>query len=755
MPDQVGTSQVIRFATFEVDVQAGELRKGGLKLKLSGQPFQVLAILLERPGGVFTREELQKRLWPDTFVDVDHNLNTAINKIREVLGDSAESPRFVETLPRRGYRFIAPLDSDGNGAKAASITTTDTAAPRRWQILGGAALLFGALTLLAGSGFLVYKRRHAPASPKQRTLTRVTFNDGLQTGATWSPDGRFLAYSSDRGGKFDIWVQQVSGGDPVKITKGPANNWQPDWSPDGKYIAYRSEDGEGGLFVVPALGGAGLERKFASFGYYPRWSPDSTQILFRASLTWTVSDITYVVKVDDGEPRRLLADFGAKRSIYPMSASWHPDGKRISVWAWEHSGPSFWTLPATGGIAVQSEIAPEAAKQLGEASVGSGVEPTIDLNSSWAPSGTAIYFERTFRGARNLWKMTIDPNTLRASTIERLTTGPGYDTRLAVSPDGRKLAYTGATRHIRAWLFPFDATRGHVTGVGQPVTSTGMEAWQGDLSRDGKKLAFSNVRGGKWEVWEKSLPDGQESPVLADDYKRSFPRWSPDGTRLTYMRYDKSTLGQGESHPMIWSSQTHIEEGLGPTNQGVFDWSADGKWLLACRKSSATHLHEIWVMPAVAVASGAEPRPQKIISHPTYDLFQSHFSPDGRWIVFEAARESPKVESTLYVIPAMGGAWIPVTDGRHWDDKPRWSPDGKTIYFISSRRGVYNVWGIRFDSTNGKPVGDAFPVTAFGSPDLVMPDVITLEELSLTQDKLVLTMEDRSGSIWVLDNVDR
>ena len=99
---------LIRFGTFEVDLPAGELRKSGVKLKLTGQPFQVLAILLERPGEVVTREELQKRLWPDTFVDVDHNLNTAINKIREVLGDSAESPRFVETLPRRGYRFVAP-----------------------------------------------------------------------------------------------------------------------------------------------------------------------------------------------------------------------------------------------------------------------------------------------------------------------------------------------------------------------------------------------------------------------------------------------------------------------------------------------------------------------------------------------------------------------------------------------------------------------------------------------------------------------
>src|SRR5499425_2676656 len=117
MPNEAATSQVIRFATFKVDLQAQELRKAGLRLKLSGQPFQVLAILLERPGTVVTREELQKRLWPDTFVDVDHNLNTAINKIREALGDSAENPRFVETLARRGYRFIGAV----NGAEQARV----------------------------------------------------------------------------------------------------------------------------------------------------------------------------------------------------------------------------------------------------------------------------------------------------------------------------------------------------------------------------------------------------------------------------------------------------------------------------------------------------------------------------------------------------------------------------------------------------------------------------------------------------------
>src|ERR1700748_688192 len=106
------------FAAFEVDLRAGELWKSGRKRKLEGQPFSVLAILLERPGEVVSREELQKRLWPDTFVDVDHNLNAAINRIREALSDSADTPRFIETLPRRGYRFIATLDDVDSSNKS-------------------------------------------------------------------------------------------------------------------------------------------------------------------------------------------------------------------------------------------------------------------------------------------------------------------------------------------------------------------------------------------------------------------------------------------------------------------------------------------------------------------------------------------------------------------------------------------------------------------------------------------------------------
>ena len=109
--------RIVRFGVFELDLSAGELRKNGVKLRLQGQPFQVLTLLLERSGEVVTREELQQKLWPsDTFVDFDHSLNTAINKVREALGDSASSPRYVETLARRGYRFIAPVQREPENA---------------------------------------------------------------------------------------------------------------------------------------------------------------------------------------------------------------------------------------------------------------------------------------------------------------------------------------------------------------------------------------------------------------------------------------------------------------------------------------------------------------------------------------------------------------------------------------------------------------------------------------------------------------
>src|SRR5215831_9887452 len=126
MTDATQAPSVRRFGAFEINVQSGELRKNGIRLRLSGQPFEVLSVLVEHPGEVVTREELHSRLWPaDTFVDFDHGLNNAVARIREILDDSSETPRYVETVPRRGYRFIAPL-TDVTPLKSPSVAELTT-----------------------------------------------------------------------------------------------------------------------------------------------------------------------------------------------------------------------------------------------------------------------------------------------------------------------------------------------------------------------------------------------------------------------------------------------------------------------------------------------------------------------------------------------------------------------------------------------------------------------------------------------------
>ena len=562
------------FGAFELEGRTAELRRNGVAIRLQEQPSQLLLFLLQHAGQIVTREDLRIQPWPaDTFVDFDHALNTAVMKLREALGDSSENPLYIQTLPRKGYRFVAPvamlpsINRHSNLAAtvapsprmAASSATNeslrylgiaDAAAPPENAIatspgIGGPmrqntrrravsfAVVSAALLLLAVAGALLYKlyktsMASKPATVVARPLTRITFDEGLQSDPTWSPDGRYIAYSANRGDATNIWMQQISVGDPIQITTGPGPNWQPAWSPDGRYIAYRSDAGEDGIFLVPAVGGAGQERRIANFGYNPRWSPDGSQILFQSTpIAWSDINNFYVVGLDGAPPRQVFAKFFHQHSsFYPLSAAWHPDGKRVTIWVEDHSqegpSPAFWTIPLEGGTPLLSEIAPQIRQRFAELSVRTGPEPVADSKFVWAPTGNALYLERTFRGARSLWRLNIDPSTLRATGSEQLTAGAGFATAPAISPDGKKLVFTAANHRISAWLYPLDADKGRITGSGTPVTSPGVDAWLTALTPDGSKLAFSGVRAGETHLWVKSLPDGRELPLFLDNYVRDF-----------------------------------------------------------------------------------------------------------------------------------------------------------------------------------------------------------------------------------------
>jgi serine/threonine protein kinase/Tol biopolymer transport system component len=670
-------------------------------------------------------------------------------------GDLAGNSRFVETRPRRGDHSIDNSESDQalveQHPEVAGADTQPIAGKK-----GSRYWLVPAALVLAVAGVLIYRWAGTSNPPTHRTLTRLTFDNGLQVGATFSPDGRYFAYASDRDGKFDIWMQQVNGaGSPVQVTHGPGNNWEPEWSPDGKYIAYRSEGQGAGIFIVPVLGGAGLQRKIASFGHHPHWSPDGSRLIFQSHPVGLGSRIFLVSVADGSEAREILQS--VTKGGYVVSAAWHPEGKRVSLYGWGLSPmPTFWTGPVDSDEpAIETRVAPELLGLI-EAEAGHGFSTWGDFDYvfSWDPTGRIIYFERSFRGARNIWRMPVDRTTLQATGLERLTTGTELASDFALSPDGKKMLFTSKSEAVRDWVFPLNSSTGRIESEGQPVTSSGMEAWQGDLSSDGAKLAFDCKRAGQYGLCEKDLSTGSENTLSFDDpYIRSGPHWSPDGTHLAYVRAKAST---GEFQVVTWDSKTrseHIVTELRRTWMLFFDWSPDGNWLLVSEGNPFGGQMELWRFRAEGVHRPNDAR--VVASGPGFDIYQENFSPDGRWIVFEGVKGSAKgSESAIYVVPSGGGSWTQITDGKQWQDKPRWSADGRTIFFISDQNGFLNVFSVPFDPIKGKAAGAISQVTDFKSADLEIPNMFQGLGFSLANGKAMLTISQSSGGIWLLDNLN-
>ena len=748
--DPPASSLIVYFGVYEADLRNKELRKQGIRIKLQEQPFQVLAVLLEHPGEVVTRDMLRQRVWPaDTFIEFDQSLNKAVNKIREALGDTAENPRFVATVPRHGYRFIAPVDLAEHALSVAvrheqpAIPPAASRVSRPWYVpLASALAVFG----LAAGIFLNW-RRPRPSIPPPRPLTQLTFDAGLQTDPTWSPDGRMIAYASNRQGSFHIFVQHVGSTSSLRVTNGAAHDWQPDWSPDGRLIVFRSERDGGGLYVVPALGGA--ERRISSFGYRPRWSSDGSLILFQDVFpreTHVLLRGQYVVGLDGSPPRRVLAAQIASMLDDVDATDWFPGSQRISVWGQVRgSRHGLVTFSLAGGTAVRSALGKSVEEEL-------RASPVDFRQFRWSPTGRALYLEGISKGVRSLWKVDTDPATLRwISGPERLTTGPGEDSGAAVSRDGRKLAFGARTENTRAWVFPFDAESGKVQTHGVPVTPPGVNTFFLDLSPDGSKLAFTSEGAGKKTLWLKSLDDGRAT--LLDEDCDCHPIWSRDGRRLTYVRVYPNDTAKTFAVPASGGDAQLLEDWAHTNRYEARGWSEDGTHLLGGRWLDNPVRYQIclWPLPLPQGDTGV----RVLASRPDLAPYESRFSPGDRWIVFEVVYPKAPGVTTIQVMPGEGGPWLPITEGRFWDDKPRWAPDGRTIYFISNRTGLFNLWGRRFDPVRGRPLGAPFQVTGFDSPSRIICDRTSEANIALSRHRLVLPVTEISGNLWMLENIEK
>jgi len=375
----------IKFGPFEVDLRTSELWKNGLKLKLGGQPFEILATLLERPGELVTREQLRSKIWSaDTFVDFNHGLNAAVNKLRECLSDSPEDPRYIETLPRRGYRFIAKTEKMGDELPPAAPPPSapepepnppdyhfraNLPAPHRHL-----PYFFAALTILSFTvAFGIWKAK-GPAMQELRLklerkgeiqtgaevvrapsiwhfdLTRpadadartvVTSARDRNEGPQPSPDGKKLAFMSDRSGSLEIWTSNRDGSSLVKLTNlGSCGS--PKWSPDGRWIAFDAKPmGRPSVFLVPANGGKAVARVAdESENMVPSWSRDGQWIYFSSNRTG--EDQVWKVPAQGGQPLQVTRRGG-------FAAIEFYDGRTIYYAKTRFEDPEIWQVSAQGG----------------------------------------------------------------------------------------------------------------------------------------------------------------------------------------------------------------------------------------------------------------------------------------------------------------------------------------------------------------------------------------------------------------------
>ena len=653
--------KLLRFGVFELDPASGSLRKNGTRVRLQEQPARVLLHLLRRPGEIVAREELHRTLWTgDTFVDFDHGLNTSVNKIRDALGDSASSPRFIETVPKKGYRFIAPVEE----------VCVARPSPRSARRLPKWIWASGGLLILAVAVNVWFAREAGTTAPEP-AATPLTTLRGAEFIPSLSPDGERVAFSwnGDSGDNRDIYVKQIGSEQLLRITTDPAVDTSPAWSPDGRSIVFaRLVSGtQYKLYLVPSFGGN--ERKIAEIrlpeevGWWFRaasWLPDGKGMVI-ADRVGTDGEVysLYSLFLETGEKRRLTG--GSVLGDIDPAVS--PDGSAVAFVRR--------TEPATHSGKLCLQRLTRDRSPLGDPiPLYSG--PLDARGPAWTADGREIVFQSGWFKLPFLARM----NSNGGDPVRMAFAGEfaGFP---AISLSGNRLSFVRNKVDIDIWAVMLGRRGG-----------TQKKRWGGSstyldhvprFSPDGRRVAFISNRGGAQALWISDA-DGSRAVRLTDFTDREVlnANWSADGRTLSYFAGGELFVSSPEGGP----ARVVSLPGHSPKSTCL---SGDGRWWYF--ESKKTGRSEIWKAPKeggetvqVTRRGGSVP----------------HASPDGKYIYYSVDDSNINV----WRIPIQGGKGEKVLDSLSTPMNYQATEDG--IYFIPAA-GPDGRSAIRFFSfVNGR-----------------------------------------------------
>lgn len=622
--------------------------------------------------------------------------------------------------------------------------TEGPAAGRRagWIWLAAA----GALALgVAGTLGIERLRRPAAgtAASTPGVLRMVTAEQGLSTTPALSPDGSLLAFASDRAndGNLDIWIQQVGGGEPMRLTSDPADESAPSFSPDGSRIAFRSEKDGGGIYVVPALRGDAV--LLAPKGRNPRFSPDGKSIAYwegREGSMAPGASRAVVADLGGGAPRAI--ETGLAWTQYPV---WSPDGTSLVLYGMTGATPSrsavdWWIVPAAGGKAKAVRI----RESLPAASTR--VLPTVLDWFTAADGRQHAVFAPDGGDNANLWRIGLAADGRVSGPPVRMTIGPGWQAA-ASSRMGKegvtRLAYADETVNYDVWRQAVNAGSGLAEGPLEAITTRLTPEMNPSISGDDGQAYFITLRLGTWSIVRKELgKEGNRERVLY-----SLPEFL----------YNARVATRG---PRLFFSKRPYELMALPADGGVVEKVCSGcgsltgvsatgdRVLLEPAEEEHLMMYDVASQKLVKLADRGGPDTM---------LSGGQFSPDGQWVAFGATNNRTG-GSSIFAIPTAGPLpvpreqWIAITSESEISRDPLFAPSGQFLYFTAEKDGFRCLWARRINPATRVPVGEAFPVRHFHTARLALRNRASsgnIIGLNAGGRYLVFALTGTTGNIWL------